>query len=79
MDVILKQSPVNMSEETINEIYIKNNNDITKTLMELWEIDDNKPKIPSKTQLKWNEIRETCDAYDFEMTKLLNESKNKNK
>jgi len=75
MDIILKQAPANISEEEINEIFIKNN-DITKTLMELWEITDNiKPKEPSK----WDEIRETCDAYDYEMTKMLNEVRNKNK
>jgi len=76
MDIILKQAPVNISEEEINEIFIKNNNDITKTLMELWEITDN---IKPKELSKWDEIRETCDAYDYEMTKMLNEARNKNK
>jgi hypothetical protein len=28
---------------------------------------------------KWDEIRETCDAYDNEMTKMLKEARNKNK
>jgi hypothetical protein len=76
MDEILKQAPDGINKEIINEIYIKNNNDITKTLMELWHITDNKkPKEFSK----WDEIRETCDAYDTEMTKMLKEAKNKNK
>lgn len=73
MDELLKQAPAGISNEIIKEIYNKNNNDITKTLMELWDIKDNtKPKDFSK----WDEIRETCDAYDNEMTKML---KNKNK
>ncbi len=74
MDEILKQAPTGISDELIKEIYEKNNNDITKTLMELWEIDDN---LKTKELSKWDEIRETCDAYDKEMTKMLKEAKNK--
>jgi hypothetical protein len=73
MDELLKQAPSRISNEIIKEIYNKNNNDITKTLMELWNIKDN---IKPKDFSKWDEIRETCDAYDNEMTKML---KNKNK
>lgn len=76
MDEILKQAPDGINKEIINEIYIKNDNDIIKTLMELWDIKDNeKPKEFSK----WDEIRDTCDAYDNEMTKMLKEAKNKNR
>ena len=76
MDIILKQAPDGISNEIINEVYDKNNNDITKTLMELWDIKDN---IKPKDFSKWDEIRETCDAYDNEMTKMLKEARNKNK
>ena len=76
MDEILKQAPTGISDELIKEIYEKNDNDITKTLMELWEIDDN---LKTKELSKWDEIRETCDAYDNEMTKMLKESRNRNK
>ena len=74
MDEIRKQAPTGISDEIIKELYEKNNNDITKTLMELWEIDDN---IKTKELSKWDEIRETCDSYDNEMTKMLKEAKNK--
>lgn len=76
MDILLKQAPDGISNEIINEVYDKNNNDITKTLMELWDIKDN---IKPKDFSKWDEIRETCDAYDNEMTKMLKEARNKNK
>ena len=40
----------------------------------LSNIVDNKV-IPQKT--KWDDIRETCDAYDFEMEKVMKKMKNK--
>lgn len=67
MEVILKQAPVGISDEIIKEIYDKNNNDINKTLMELWEI----PEEVEKEKSKWDEVRETCDAYDTEMNRML--------
>ena len=36
--------------------------------MELWEI---KEIIDIKKKDKWDNIRNTCDAYDLEMAKLM--------
>lgn len=68
MEVILKQAPIGISDELIKEIYEKNNNNINRTLMELWSI----PEETEKKKDKWDEVRETCDAYDTEMNRMLN-------
>lgn len=67
MEVILKQAPIGISDEMIKEIFDRNNNDINKTLMELWDI----PEETEKEKSKWDEVRETCDAYDNEMNRML--------
>jgi hypothetical protein len=72
MDIIIKQAPANLTKEEIEIIYNKNNNDIVNTLAELWDIVDDKI-IPPKT--KWDNIRETCDAYDLEMEKVMKRNK----
>jgi len=68
MEVLLKQAPIGISDELIKEIYEKNNNNINRTLMELWSI----PEETEKKKDKWDEVRETCDAYDTEMNRMLN-------
>jgi hypothetical protein len=42
MDEVLKQSPQNIDKETIESIFIKNNENVLDTLLELWDIDDKK-------------------------------------
>jgi hypothetical protein len=74
MDILIQQAPANITIEEIEKIYIKNDKNVINTLAELWEIVDNKV-IPPKT--KWDDIRETCDAYDFEMEKVMKKMKNK--
>lgn len=74
MDEILNQAPEGLTKEFINEIYEKNKNNITDTLIELWEI----PKLKIKEKNRWDEIRDTCDAFDGEMNRLIdNIRKNK--
>ena len=72
MEQIISQAPDNLTEEYIKTIYEKNNNDIVKTLSELWNLEDN---TNTKSLSKWNEIRETCDSYDNEMQKMLNKNR----
>lgn len=72
MEVILKQAPIGISDEIIKEIFDRNNNDINKTLMELWDI----PEEAEKEKSKWDEVRETCDAYDNEMKRMLDNVRN---
>jgi hypothetical protein len=67
MDQVIAQAPVNISNEKIEEIFIKNNNDVIKTLTELWNIEEE----PIKNKNKWDEIRETCDDFDKEMGKFM--------
>jgi hypothetical protein len=68
MEDIISQAPVGISDEEIIEIYNKNDKDKLKTLFELWNMPEN---IKEKPFNKFDEIRETCDAFDIEMAKLL--------
>jgi hypothetical protein len=74
MDNILKQAPDNFTIEEIESIYNKNNQDVGKTLAILWDIEEEVKNIDEKTD-KWNNIRETCDAYDTEMKKIMSKRK----
>jgi hypothetical protein len=74
MDILIQQAPANLTIDEIEKIYNKNENNVINTLAELWDIVDNKV-IPPKT--KWDDIRETCDAYDSEMEKVMKKIKNK--
>jgi hypothetical protein len=78
MEGLLLQAPIGLTKEFINEIYNKNNNDVAKTLMELWEIPEEKQKVQTEKQKNWNEIRQTCDAYDSELSRLISNVKNSN-
>lgn len=68
MNEIIKQAPEGIDINIIKEIYEKNNEDQIKTLMELWEIKE-KEEIKMKNQ--WDNIRDTCDAFDNEMSKFI--------
>jgi glutamyl-tRNA reductase len=68
MDVLIQQAPANLTIEEIEMVYNKNNNDMIKTLEELWGIIDTSVEKP---KTKWDDIRETCDAYDSEMQKVM--------
>jgi Ca2+-binding EF-hand superfamily protein len=67
MEEVIRQAPIGISDIKIKEIFEKNDNNINKTLMELWEI----PVEIKKEKTKWEDIRETCDAYDNEMNRLI--------
>jgi len=73
MDQVIQQSPPNLSNEFIEEIFNKNNKNVLNTLTELWNITD---KISKKDKNKWDDIRETCDAFDEEMSKMMKSKKN---
>jgi len=72
MEEVIRQSPIGLSNEKIKEIYNNNNGNIKKTLMEIWNI----PLEIEKEKGKWDEIRETCDAYDNEMNRMISNIKN---
>ena len=64
---VLSQSPAGVDEDTIKNIFAKNKENVLDTLMELWDMP---PKL-DKQKSKWEDIRETCDAYDMEMDRLV--------
>jgi len=68
MNEIIQQAPEGIDIKVIKEIYEKNNEDQLKTLMELWEI---KEKKEVKKENQWDNIRDTCDAFDEEMCKFI--------
>ena len=67
IEELLKQAPENLNKDFIEEIYEKNNKDITKTLIELWDI----PQEKKTNKTNWDDIRDTCDAFDTEMHRLI--------
>ncbi len=67
MDILIKQAPPNISNEQIEEVYIKNNKDFLKTLNELWGISE----IIPKDKTKWDNMRDICDSFDVEMDKMM--------
>jgi hypothetical protein len=75
MDIIIQQAPVHLTIDEIETAFKRNENNVLKTLNELWKIDEE--IIPEKT--KWDDIRETCDAYDIEMQKIMSNMKEMNK
>jgi len=80
MEQLLRQAPVNISNEEIERIFNENNNDFNKTLLALWEIDNNnndnnQDNNNNDKKINWTFIRETCDAYDIEMKKMMDSNR----
>ena len=72
---IIAQAPINRTDEEIKEIYNNTNKDVVKTLEILWDINIIEKK---KKRTVFDNVRETCDAYDTEMYKVMNNNKNNN-
>jgi hypothetical protein len=77
MEDIIRQTPKNISYEKVKEIYERNDRDKLKTLMEIWDIKDENEgkKDKDDIQMKWDDIRDTCDAFDNEMTRIMNNAR----
>tara|TARA_B110001452_G_C14855729_1_gene298916 strand:+ start:112 stop:486 length:375 start_codon:yes stop_codon:yes gene_type:complete len=75
MDELKEQAPTYISHENILEIYLKNNSNVSTSLLELWDIKEVNNNI-TEVQCKWNEIREICNEYDNEMYKQLRKKSN---
>jgi chorismate synthase len=75
MDEVIKQSPEGIEKSVIKEVFERNGENVTKTLMELWEIKEKVENEINESQKKWNEIRETCDAFDSEMKVFIDNAK----
>ena len=76
MEHIINQAPENISDDKIMEIYIKNSSNVIDTLVELWDIKEEKKEVSAEQQ-KWNEIRETCDLFDNEMYNQIKGNRDK--
>lgn len=75
LEYIIQQSPANISDTEIEEIYIKNNKNKVDTLSELWSIE----KIKDKELDDWGKRRQIFDEHDKECYKYLNLSNTKTK
>ena len=75
MEQVIQQAPANISVENIETIFNKNNSNVNDTLTELWDIDMSSFIIEKKTT-KWDEIRDTCDSFDFEMKNMIDKNRN---
>jgi len=69
MEEVFKQSPIELSYDEIEVIFLKNNKNVLETLAELWKVCDEKVYNIDETKNKWNEIRSVCDCFDNEMRK----------
>lgn len=74
MEEIVKQAPENISKDKIKEIFLKNNENVADTLIELWNISEKTDNINENT-LKWNNIRDICNDHDNEMKKYVDNNK----
>lgn len=76
MNEVIKQAPIGIDESIIKKTFIKNNEDVIQTLIDLWDIKENENKKEvSEVQKHWNDIRDTCDAFDIEMKTFMDQAK----
>jgi hypothetical protein len=71
MDEIFKQAPDGMTYEEVEKVFIEKNKNVLETLIELWNVPEKPVVNISENKKKWEEIRNTCDDFDFEMQKTL--------
>lgn len=72
MNEVVNQAPEGIDSKIIREVFERNNEDTLKTLMELWDIKENKKEVITN---KWDEIRDICDSYDTEMSNFMKNCK----
>jgi hypothetical protein len=76
MDEVMKQAPEHITKDDAEIIFKKNNENVTDTLIELWNLEAPIPeKDKDKEKDKWANIRDICDSYDIEMQAQLNRMK----
>ncbi len=75
MDEVLKQAPDGLTYEEVETVFIRNDKNVLDTLIELWKIPDKNVKNISEEESKWINIRNTCDDFDSEMKKVLDNAK----
>lgn len=71
MDEVLSQAPADIEKKVIEDTFKRNDGNIILTLAELWNVGS----LPEKKRTKWEDIRDTCDAYDSEMQKTFMKKK----
>ena len=75
MDEVFKQAPEGLTYEEVETIFIRNNNNVLDTLIELWKIPEKSVKNVSEEESKWTNIRKTCDDFDGEIKKVIDSAK----
>jgi hypothetical protein len=72
MDDVMKQAPEHIKKDDAEIIFKKNNENVTDTLIELWNLEAPKPEtVAVEEKDKWANIRDICDSYDLEMQTQL--------
>jgi hypothetical protein len=72
MDEVMKQAPEHIKMDDAEIIFKKNNEKVTDTLIELWNLEAPKPETDAVEEKdKWANIRDICDSYDLEMQAQL--------
>jgi len=75
MEEVFKQSPINMTYEEVETIFLKNEKNVLETLGELWKLDNKTVINIGIDDSKWNDIRSVCDSFDNEMQNTLKRNK----
>lgn len=80
VQIVLKQSPENISVDYVKELLINNEGDVVKTIEQIWKKssgeDDNILKNIEynetyKEKEKWDMIRDICNSYEQEMSNFM--------
>ena len=79
MDEVFKQAPDGLTYEEVETIFIRNDNNVLDTLIELWKIPEKNVNNISEDESKWANIRATCDDFDNEMKKVLDSASDSKK
>jgi len=80
VQIVLKQSPENISVDYVKELLINNEGDVVKTIEQIWkkssgEGDNILKNIEYnetyKEKEKWDMIRDICNSYEQEMSNFM--------
>lgn len=81
IQIIIKQSPIDTTEDEIKEGLDKNQGDVVKTIQYIWnqcksdeeciELKNTENDEKFQEKRKWEEIRDICNCYESEMANFM--------
>lgn len=67
----MSQAPEGLTEEAAKVCLERNEWDVVKALLDVWQVPEKPTKQIDPVQQAWNERRQVCDAYDDALQKHL--------